>query len=314
MRDPGPPPGAQVLKYKFGPMTIKPGQNLINIDLQKERPNVNGWIVGFRPGLTFAGSSKSPAVDRVHLHHAVWLVADYGKQLKPTFAAGEEKTYFNAAPGFGWRYTTDQMWILNHMIHDLTGQPQRVDLTYELYFIPDTAPEAASITRMDTQWMDVEGIKPYPVFNALQGSGIQNRFTYPDNEPKAYASVGYRRNEWKVDRDVTLVNTAGHLHPGGLWTDMNVTRDGQTKRIFRSRAQYFDPAGAISWDVAMSATAPSWRVALKAGDVLSTNATYDTVEGLVVRGHGHHGRRHRGGSRRGRGRPVQRARSTRRTT
>ena len=52
VKDPGPPPGAQVLKYKFGPMTIQPGQNLIDIDVQKERPAVDGWIVGFRPGLS----------------------------------------------------------------------------------------------------------------------------------------------------------------------------------------------------------------------------------------------------------------------
>src|SRR3954447_6841699 len=53
VRDPGAPPGAQVLNYKIGPMQIQPGQNLINVDLQKERPNVNGYIVGFRPGLVY---------------------------------------------------------------------------------------------------------------------------------------------------------------------------------------------------------------------------------------------------------------------
>src|SRR3954464_13981431 len=50
VRDPAPPPGAQVLNYKFGPLKIQPGQNLISIDIQKERPDVNGYIVGFRPG------------------------------------------------------------------------------------------------------------------------------------------------------------------------------------------------------------------------------------------------------------------------
>src|SRR3954451_24592439 len=118
--DPAPPPGAQVLKYKFGPMKIQPGQNFIGIDLQKQRPDVDGYIVGFRPGLVYADSGKSPSVKVVHLHHAVWLVGDGFNSLYPTFAAGEEKTYFNAAPGFGWRYTTKQAWLINHMIHDLT--------------------------------------------------------------------------------------------------------------------------------------------------------------------------------------------------
>ena len=145
---------------------------------------------------------------------------------------------------------------------------------------------------MDTQWMDVEGVKPYPVFNALQGSGIKSRFTYPDNEPKAYAADGYRRNEWIVDRDV---DAGQHRRPpaSGRPVDRperHARRRDRSASSARAR-NYFDPAGAISWDVAMSATAPNWRVALKKGDVLSTNATYDTskaswyeVMGIMVAG------------------------------
>jgi hypothetical protein len=288
--DPAPPPGAQVLNYKFGPMKIEPGQNFIGIDLQKQRPDVDGWIVGFRPGLVYADSGKSPSVKVVHLHHAVWLVGDDPFGVKPTYAAGEEKTYFNAPPGFGWRYTTKQTWIINHMIHDLTSQPQDVYLTYTLWFVPDTAPEAASITKVDTLWMDVQGVKPYPVFNALRHSGTRSRFTYPNQDTRAYPD-GRVRNRWVADHDGTMVSTAGHLHPGGLWTDLKITRDGVTKRIFRSRANYFEPVGPVSWDVAMSAASQDWKVNYKKGDVISTSATYDTsrsswyeVMGIMVVG------------------------------
>jgi hypothetical protein len=280
-----PPAGAQVLKYRFGPMKIQPGQNIIDVDIQKQRPAVDGWIVGFRPGLVDAQTGKSPSVDVVHLHHAVWLV-----DLQPTFAAGEEKTYFNTPAGYGWRYTTKQLWLLNHMIHDLAATPHSVYLTYTLWFIPDSAPEARDIKQMRTQWMDVEGVKPYPVFDALRGQGTDGRFTYPDQARNPYPD-GRVRNRWVADRDATLVTTAGHLHPGGLWTDLKLTRDGRTVRLFRSRANYFEPAGAVSWDVAMSATGPNWRVAIKKGDVLSTSATYDTrkaswyeVMGIMVVG------------------------------
>lgn len=269
--DPGPPPGAQVLKYKFGPIKVRSGQNIIDIDVQKERPAVNGWVVGFRPGLVDHKTGKSPSVDVVHLHHAVWLV-----DLKPVFAVGEEKTYFNAPPGYGWRYTTKQSWIINHMIHDLVGQPHEVDVTMTLWFIPDTAPEAASIKQIDTQWMDVQGIKPYPVFNALKGSGRNGRFEYPDQAKDPYPD-GRIRNKSVVDHDATLVATAGHLHPGGLWTDLKLTRDGRTVRLFRSKANYFEPSGPVSWDVAMTATNKDWRIAVKKGDVLSVSATYDTT-------------------------------------
>jgi plastocyanin len=274
VRDPAPPPGAQVLNYRFGPLKIQPGQNLIDIDVQKERPNVDGWIVGFRPGLIDAKTGKKPPVSEVHLHHAVWLV-----DLKPVFAAGEEKTNFNAPPGFGWRYTTKQSWFINHMIHDLVGSSHEVYVTVTMYFIPDTAPEAANIHEISTQWMDVEGIKPYPVFNAIKGSGKDGKFTFPDDAKNPYPDRPTNpRNQWVADRDATLVSTAGHLHPGGLWTDLNVTRDGKTVRVFRSRANYYEPSGAVSWNVAMSATNPDWRVHIKKGDILSTNATYDTTK------------------------------------
>jgi plastocyanin len=79
-----------------------------------------------------------------------------------------------------------------------------------------------------------------------------------------------------VDRPGVLVATAGHLHPGGLYTDLRVRRHGRTAPLFRSKARYFEPAGAVSWDVAMTATPRNWRVKLRSGDVLSTSATYDT--------------------------------------
>ena len=46
--------------------------------------------------------------------------------------------------------------------------------------------------------------------------------------------------------------------------------------LFRSQAKYFEPAGAVSWDVAMTATKPNWRVAVHRGDRLDLSATYDT--------------------------------------
>ncbi len=42
-------------------------------------------------------------------------------------------------------------------------------------------------------------------------------------------------------------------------------------------ADYFEPAGAVSWDVAMTATNPDWRVAVHKGDTLRISSTYDTT-------------------------------------
>jgi hypothetical protein len=125
-------------------------------------------------------------------------------------------------------------------------------------------------------WMDVAGLKTYPVFDASKGSGRKGKYTFPnDANTSAQKQAVGPAHQWVVDRDTTLVGTAGHLHPGGLYDDLTVTRDGVTKRLFRSEAKYFEPAGAVSWDVSMTASKPTWRVALKAGDIVRVHSTYD---------------------------------------
>jgi plastocyanin len=265
--------GVRHLKFRWGPIRIKPGQNTISLAANELKPSGPGWITSFKPDLTYV-DGEVPRVDIIHLHHAVWL-AGPANDLRPTWAAGEEKTIFRTPKGFGWRYRRSDRWLLNHMIHNLTPVPTRVFITWEMDFVPLGAKAAHGMREVRTQWLDVEGLRAYPVFDALQGVGPDGRFTYPDDRPDAYAG-GPARNAWVVDHDATLVGTAGHLHPGGLWTDLKITRDGRTVEVFRSRAKYFEPAGAVSWDVAMSATPPTWRVAVRKGDVLSVSGTYDT--------------------------------------
>ncbi len=263
------PGGAMHLKFRFGPVRIHPGQNTIAIAPNDLRPPKEGWITSFRPDLTYANGTV-PRVDIIHLHHAVWLINGY-----PTFAAGEEKTRFRVPRPYGWHYRPTDHWLLNHMIHNLIPTPTRVYITWEMDFAPVGSRAARGMRDVRTQWMDVEAIKPYPVFDVLRGSGHNGRYTFPDDAPNAYAG-GPARNRWVVDHDATLVGTAGHLHPGGLYTDLKLTRNGRTVELFRSRAHYFEPAGPVSWDVAMTATPPSWRVAVRKGDVLSVSGTYDS--------------------------------------
>src|SRR5215208_6674218 len=256
--------GVQRLHYEFGPITIAPGQNTISIEANTLKPPVDGWITGFKPNLVRRDGSV-PRVDVIHLHHGVWL-----KNLRPLFAAGEEKTTFAAPPGFGWRYRTSDRWHMNHMIHNLTPTPDEVFVTYDIDFIPDGSPAAQGINEVQTIWLDTVG-GAYPVFDAKRGAGGNDRrFTYPDESRRA------ARNGWTAPEDGALVGTAGHLHPGGLWTDLTLTRDGKSTRLFRSKAKYYEPAGAVSWDVSMTVTPPQWRVQLRKGDVLSVSGTYDT--------------------------------------
>lgn len=308
-----PVPGAQRLTYKVGPLEITPGQNRIAYTAITEKPQVDGYITRIKPDLIYT-NGKVPRVDILHLHHGVWASIGHDDATSASlpaqrfFAAGEEKTIFTIPKGYGYPYHATDVWLLNHMIHNLITTPTQVYLTYTIDFVPATAPQAKTMRPVRPIWMDVQNGKVYPVFDVKKGSGKNGTFTYPTQAPNAYKQDGIVRNEWTVDHDGVLVATAGHLHPGGLHTDLWVERHGaKAKRtscaarrsvaakrrcrrgqpsvhgdkahLFRSDAHYFEPAGAVSWDVAMTATRPDWKVKLREGDVLSTTATYDSKRG-----------------------------------
>ncbi len=270
-------PGVQHLTYCYGPISIKPGQNVIRLHTTNLFPSVPGYITRFDPELVYPDGTV-PRVDVLHLHHAVWIVNG-----NPQYAVGEEKTIIQEPRGFGWRSEPTDRWLVNDMLHDLVGQPATVYIVWRLDFVPDTAPGAASIHTVHTKWMDVSGPVPgvgisspiYPVFNALKGMGSHGRYTFPDQASPAQRAYIGPSQTWTPNQPVTLIGSAGHLHPGGLYTDLDVQRGDRQTRIFRSRAHYYEPAGEVSWDVAMKATRPDWRVQLKPGDQLSVHATYD---------------------------------------
>src|SRR3954454_7220583 len=263
-------PGLQHLHYRYGPISITPGQNTIVFKPTNLKPSVPGYITRFKPNLTYT-NGKIPRVDILHLHHGVWLMRGY-----PTFAAGEEKTITQFPSGFGYRYDPSDGWLINYMLHNLLPNRAQVFITWDIDFLPASAPAAASMTEVKPQWMDVSGLKIYPVFDALKGAGHHGRYTFPDDAKGAQVRNVGPAHEWTVPDDITLVGTAGHLHPGGLYTDLEGARGGTTKELFRSEAKYFEPAGAVSWDVAMTATKPDWRIALDKGDTVKVSAAYDT--------------------------------------
>ena len=250
---------------------VKPGANIIRLNGTNLFPKVPGYITRFDPELVYADGTI-PGVDVIHLHHAVWAV-----NFAPQFAAGEEKTISQMPQGFGWRSLPSHSWFLNDMLHDLVGQAATVYIVWRIDFVPDTSPAAASIKPVTTRWMDVAGQSFYPVFDALRKMDPGGDYTFPDEATgDARSDIG-GAHEWTAPGPRTLIGTAGHLHPGGLNTKMKVTRGAQTNTIFTSNAHYFEPAGAVSWDVSMGGTPGAfWRVQLQAGDKLSINATYDT--------------------------------------
>ncbi len=282
-------PGVQKLEFKYGPITVHPGQNSIEFSGNDvPRPDFDGWLVGIKPDLERADGTVPP-VDELHLHHGVWLNLSRSDATTPRlperiFAAGEEKTFLRSPPGFGYRYDADDNLLINYMLHNLWPTEEQAYITYTFWLIPADHPSAEGIREARPIWMDVVNGSVYPVFDVLKGSADDGTFTYPDDVPDAYR--GEPLNEWTVDRDSVIIGTGGHLHPGGLTVDLDVRRDGveatnpavedDQVEIFSSIAEYYEPAGAVSWDVSMTVAPPEYRVAVKKGDVLSLSTTYDS--------------------------------------
>src|ERR1700730_12559011 len=293
--DTGPQPGAVRQHFEFRPIDVKDGQNHIADGVAGiPKPALDGWSVRIAPNLHFADGTVPP-VDVIHLHHGVWLnmsgtdATTGGRLPERFFAVGEEKTIMMLPQGYGYQYKASDHWLINYMLHNLTSKADKVWITYDIDLVPNTAPEAASIKPARPIWMDVQNGSIYPVFDVPKGGGTNGKYTYPDNATDPYK--GRRaRNEWVVDKDGVLLVTAGHLHPGGLQTDMFVQRAGatapkghtkagqpDTAHLFTSTAHYYEPAGPVSWDVSMTGTPAGWRVQLRKGDVLSMNTTYDSA-------------------------------------
>jgi plastocyanin len=278
------------ITYCYGPITITPGQNIIRLKEaiddygNKLWPQEDGYITRFDPEFIYADGTV-PRVDVLHLHHAVW-----GVNGNPQFAVGEEKTVQQLPNGFGWRSLPGDSWFLNDMLHDLVAQPAKVYVVWRIDFVPDGTAAADSMHTVRTRWMDVAGNPSlYPVFDALRSDGHNGTYTFPDQAPAAdlhpcglngraidsHGCLGAAQS-WTPDHPVTLIATAGHLHPGGLNMQMRDTRNGETNSLFTSDAHYYEPAGEVSWDVAMGGTSPDWKVQVQAGDRVSVHATYDT--------------------------------------
>ena len=237
---------AETLSYRFGPIHVSPGQNTIELAANDLKPPVDGWITSFKPNLTYE-NGVVPRVDVVHLHHGVWL-----SNFAPLFAAGEEKTILRDAGRL--RLALPHERPVGHEPHD--PQPH-ADAGRRLHRL-----RARVRARRDARGGRHAGgaarsgstsaaARSTRCSTCHRGAGGRDgRYTFPDESRER----NYTRHRVTIQQDGVLVGTGGHLHPGGLWTDLWLERGGRKVRLFRSRAKYFEPAGAVSWDVAMEVT------------------------------------------------------------
>ena len=141
------------------------------------------------------------------------------------------------------------------------------------------SPAAGQIRATEPLWMDVAGISGYPVFDVKRGwGGDDGQYTFPDEAViaserrkigQAQRFTAPQRHDARLDRRAP----APRRH---LDRPRAAARRRVRATIFRSQAKYWEPAGAVSWDVAMTVSDPWWRVKVSAGDELRLSATYDS--------------------------------------
>jgi hypothetical protein len=327
--------GCERMKLAFGPLLVKPGENDALIEpVTIEQPRYNGYITRFKPDLLRAATGEPPPTDHLHLHHATWL--DFGNNYGNSiafFAAGEEKTIATFPHGYGMEVGRWDMWGLLYMIHSDHPDPDVVWLTYEIDFIDkQTAEQVHDMVNVRPIWLDVQGrpIHPdapnrssNPIFNVHKGfggidpeSGRQvcvwpkencARFDYyeevnphqgdpgPNEDPDKYDIPGA---DWTVTSgfEGTLIGGGGHLHPGGIRTELSLVRDGEEKPIHISDAIYWDwddpekvGGKPHSWNLSMTvqgAGEGGWKVKIREGDILRLNAVYDSQDASWYAGMG----------------------------
>jgi plastocyanin len=294
------------LRFAFGPIFVKPGQNDVLIEPVKlEKPMRDGYITRFEPNLVRADGTVPPT-ERIHLHHGTWIAAqEYGSG--PFFAAGEEKTIAPFPKGYGMPVKASDQWFLLYMVHSAVQNPMEVFITYDIDFVPQEDAKEIGLKPAYPVWLDVRP-SAYPVFNVQRDfGGKDGQCTWPKERCAAFDPYGKRitgqgepgngtgtglklprrgQSLGRIDsfQGGTLIGIGGHVHPGGLRNEIDLVRGRRARRIYTGRAAYWsrkrpNTVGGppTSWDFSMRVSGlPYWGVRVRPGDVLRSNATYET--------------------------------------
>ena len=262
-------PGVQHLHYRYGPIDITPGQNTIVFRPTTQKPTVPASSRASSPTCATRTARCRPSTSSTST-----TACGSCATTRPS-PTGEEKT-ITQFPRASATATARATAGSSTTCSTTSSRPPRRSTCVGRRLHARRPPRRprhqggqAAVARL--------GEGNYPVLDAQRGWGTDGRYTFPDAGARRRARRrSARRSACGCRSTSTLVAAGGHLHPGGLYVDLRSTRGGRTKELFRSEAKYYEPAGAVSWDVSMTFTKPDWRVAVRRGDTLAVSATYDT--------------------------------------
>ena len=185
--------------------------------------------------------------------------------------------------GFGWRYSPDDKWLLNHMIHNLLPNRDKVYITYDIDFVPDSSPAAKKIQHGARRCGSTSrAARPTRCSTSTAAAVATGASPTPTTRP-ARTAAG-RRATRRSSRATACWSGRPGTSTRAASTPISSSRAAGARSTCSAReAHYWEPAGAVSWDVAMTATTPKWRVKVKRGDVLSVSRHLRLQARVLVR-------------------------------
>ena len=259
--------GVQTLKFQYGPVKITPGQNTIELE-----PN-DAQAAGRRldTSLQARPRVRRTAASRASTSSTCTTASGSrtASRCSPPARRRPRSPLRRATAGATTRTTA------GHEPHD--PQPH-ADAGRGLHHLrarlhPGRRAGGARGSTRSRRSGSTSSAAPTRCSTRKRGTRRRDgRFTYPDEAPGAR-----RRNALDGARGRRARRHRRPPAPGRAVDRPEAhARRAHRRALFRSEAKYYEPAGAVSWDVSMTVTPPDWRVQLRKGDVLSVSGTYDT--------------------------------------
>ena len=173
-------------------------------------------------------------------------------------------------PGYGYRTTTTDHWVINYMLHNLTSDARRrcgSPTTSTSSPRPRRPPRASSPAR--PVWMDVQNGSATRCSTCSRARARTARSPIPTTRPTRTTAAGEERVDRRPRR--RAVATAGHLHPGrAARRPLAATREPVRPRTLvpSPDAQVLRARGRGVVGRLDDRHHPDWRVAVQKGDML----------------------------------------------